>query len=375
MSFYGRGRSNPLRNEVKPKRQVYPTSEIAHLWAHQTQPNARNPQGNFYFRGRTIYSYRDSYPIAQIVPVGEKSCVLFRSGPAYSPTTGQHFYAVERAVPSSIPLFKVPFFSGESMSKRDHMENVKFFLASAQEEMDKVKRSRGRGEWNLGRAFDFRDKCRQYCKLFKLKMPVFGLPSGKALSNLKAELDRKTELLKASTAKAWETKRLNREKRWAERNAQWEEQRRQEQVLQSSSSIADRMEKWSAGSSVSTRYFDTVLLRISGPEVETSLGARVPLDHARRALKLVRATMASGRPFESNGHSFHVGYYTVDRVEPDGTLKAGCHTIPWSSIARIQDDLDGRVDQGEVILSDAGQPRNLGTSPDSLGTLGTPTLA
>ena len=34
-------------------KHVYPTNEIAHLWAHKTQTSARNGQGNFYFDGDT----------------------------------------------------------------------------------------------------------------------------------------------------------------------------------------------------------------------------------------------------------------------------------------------------------------------------------
>ena len=41
------------------KRQghVFANREIPHLWAHQTQDEARNGTGSFYFRGASIYSY------------------------------------------------------------------------------------------------------------------------------------------------------------------------------------------------------------------------------------------------------------------------------------------------------------------------------
>jgi len=48
------------------ERHVFPTSEIPHKWAHATQSDARNNGGNLYFRGDTIYSYRDSWPLARI---------------------------------------------------------------------------------------------------------------------------------------------------------------------------------------------------------------------------------------------------------------------------------------------------------------------
>lgn len=27
-------------------------------------------------------------------------------------------------------------------------------------------------------------------------------------------------------------------------------------------------------------------------------------------------------------HAFHVGHYAIERISADGTVKAGCHTIP-----------------------------------------------
>ena len=41
----------------KRKKHVFDTGEIPHLWAHRTQDEARNRQGNLYFTGDTIYSY------------------------------------------------------------------------------------------------------------------------------------------------------------------------------------------------------------------------------------------------------------------------------------------------------------------------------
>ena len=49
---------------TKRQRHVFPNREIPHLWAHQTQDEARNGTGSFYFRGATIYSYGSHFPIA-----------------------------------------------------------------------------------------------------------------------------------------------------------------------------------------------------------------------------------------------------------------------------------------------------------------------
>ena len=48
-------------------RHVYPNHEIPHLWVHQSQDEARNSTGSFYFEGPTIYSYGSHFPIARYV--------------------------------------------------------------------------------------------------------------------------------------------------------------------------------------------------------------------------------------------------------------------------------------------------------------------
>jgi hypothetical protein len=68
-------------------RNVYPTDEIAHLFAHQTQGSARNAGGNFSFSGSTLFSY--AQPIAYIMPDDYGRIVLMNDA-RYSNTTGKH---------------------------------------------------------------------------------------------------------------------------------------------------------------------------------------------------------------------------------------------------------------------------------------------
>lgn len=94
------GRQNPLAREAKTsKRQVFPTNEIPHKWAHQAQESARNPGGNLYFKGPTIYSYRDSWPLARIYgPKKDGARLVLTNSGRYSVTTVGHQHAVNMAV-------------------------------------------------------------------------------------------------------------------------------------------------------------------------------------------------------------------------------------------------------------------------------------
>lgn len=98
--------------------------------------------------------------------------------------------------------------------------------------------------------------------------------------------------------------------------------------------------KWRAGQYSGCLYDVPTMLRIDGDEVVTSRGARFPVSHAKRALALVRKVRESGQAYVRNGHAIHLGPYTLDRIEADGTVKAGCHAVSWEEIERIASTLD-----------------------------------
>jgi hypothetical protein len=93
------------------------------------------------------------------------------------------------------------------------------------------------------------------------------------------------------------------------------------------------------------------MLRIAGNEVETSLGARFPIAHAKSGLAFVRKVRESGEAYVRNGHTIHLGPYSIDRIEPNGTVKAGCHVVCWEEIERIAPLLDSIVTASTAVDS------------------------
>jgi hypothetical protein len=99
---------------------------------------------------------------------------------------------------------------------------------------------------------------------------------------------------------------------------------------------ADRIQQFRAGDpNVSYIAGVSPMLRVVGDEVQTSLGARFPVSHARRGLAFIRKVRESGREYVRNGHTIHLGNYLIDRIEPDGTVHADCHVVKWEEIERI----------------------------------------
>lgn len=89
----------------KSKKSFFGAGDIPHLWAHRTQDETRNRQGNLYFTADTIYSYGSHFPIARhlVNGAGERA-VLFTTA-TYGVTTSGHCSAVRSAFPSGIPVF------------------------------------------------------------------------------------------------------------------------------------------------------------------------------------------------------------------------------------------------------------------------------
>jgi hypothetical protein len=104
--------------------------------------------------------------------------------------------------------------------------------------------------------------------------------------------------------------------------------------------LQESITAWRNSEGNQTFYDIPAMLRITGNEVETSLGVKVPISHAKRALILVRAVVSRGEDWQTNGHTCHIGHYKLDRIKSDGTLIAGCHVISrqeWEGIAPALD--------------------------------------
>lgn len=303
---------------------------------HKTQAEARNGTGSYYFRGDVIYSYGSHFPIASHVTntKGEQAVLFTTKG--YSSTTNMHKSLVHRSIPPNTTVFTVPnmhFSFSEAEDKYQHERNLRHYTDDISTHLSKCARaiSSYNKEWRLKRAIELREEVLAYCVFFGLPDPeIEAIPE---LDSEKMAAIRKREA-KASAAKAAEAKR-----------------RSEEQRVRALSLAGE----WKAGGSYSyLLHVLPTMLRIVGSEVETSRGARFPITHAQRGLKLVRAVMARGEEWLSNGHSIHLGPYQLTKIEADGTCHAGCHIVTWPEIDRIAADVESYKGDDEPDGESAG---------------------
>lgn len=306
------------------QKHVFPTDEIPHLWAHQTQGDARNPGGNLYFSGDTIYSYGSHFAIARLVENDKGTRAVFFNSASYSVTTAKHQRMVRDAV-RNLPLFECsPWNSPKhNMGTFEHVADLNLKALGA------LKKTNTREVCKVWRALQSSERdAREFAEFFQLPY-TSRIPQGAATYEALAQAwEGKAAERRASAARGAETRRANQRRAWELRQAQWEETRKAQ-----AKPLPERLAAWRAGTANNQVLFRSdglgALLRLAsdGVTIETSLGARVPAAHVRKALPVVLGFIQHGRTYQRNGHTIHLGHYALDSIDANGTVKAGCHEI------------------------------------------------
>lgn len=354
---------NSLKRGVvmaKRIRHVFPSDEIPHLWAHQSQDSAR--ASRIFFEGLTIYSYGHHFPIARIVysnhtrEKDRKKAILFTSE-GYSNSTGKHKNLVRRAISHEL-VFTVPLSERYGMDT-DSAVHFRHYQEEVNSEYEKAKKAREYSESHYNQMMSqFQEAC-AYAKFFRIKCPVKLPVTGRKLREFQDEVGRKVrhaeELRLSRIERQPELDRKRREK-WEKKN---------QELL---AHLAVQMEDWKNGVSdypprlpyqrgmgYQSRQLP-VMLRIKGDEVQTSMGARFPVTHAIRGLALVESCISSKREYKRNGHTVHLGNYSIDRVSAEGTVYAGCHVVEWREIERIKPELLQRAAMITAAMREGAGP-------------------
>lgn len=290
---------------------VFACHEVAHIWAQRNpeQTSGRSAGSkSAFFEGNSLYSYGYHYKTAMFVTGKRKAVGVLVNSDRYSTTTGQRRSEALQAVSQYKPnVFVVRRVAN---SKEDIEVNLEDYAERILEATKTVAMARQRKDLELGYLQRLVDEANRYASF----------SGSRRKFKVNADLDAIRESVKQINAKERANAKIAAEK-----------ERIREQ---------ERIDKWLAGETVYgyNRSGET-LLRVKGDVVETSRGASFPRSHARLGLALVRRTVASGQPWQSNGHTCHLGHYKIDRIEADGTVRAGCHVVTLEAIERIASQL------------------------------------
>lgn len=323
---------------------VFDNAMVAHVWAQRDQEEGRSHNGNFHFRGDTLFSYRT--PIGRFVNIGKdrtRYAVLVTSNSYSITTSGKHMPALWRALRGGgyVAEFRVPELGGyyaDGPNRAEHEANLAHLVNEYRDRRAKVQRMRD----YYGTEETLREELQtralhleRYADLFKLRAKLPRLNPDKDAADVFAA--RATREAKRNTPAAIAKREADRERR--------EEAKRRAAELERAES-AERVEAWRRGEPVTLRHGERIAehngayLRVKSDKLETSLGATVPLAEAVRVFRFVKLCRAKGDGispdivWRRNGESVPVGHFQVDWISAAGSFRAGCHLIHWPEIER-----------------------------------------
>ena len=279
--------------------------DVAHVWAHQLQGEARNRGGNLYFRGEVIYSYGSHFPIARHVEHKGKKCILFTTQD-YSRVTAGHKWEVQRAIPSGVPVFHVQH---PTNSVRPEMADE--YTERITAKLEEAAKARQRRPYLLNEAQLLVVEAREFCKFFGIRRKFRDVGN---IDEIKAELDAIKKRKAAALSK-----------------------RQREQAKKD----AERLEKWLAGEANSwPSFLEFDYLRLyemddGSQAVQTTRRVVVPLKDVKKIAKLVLRHVRSGEHWQKNGEHIKVGDYELDYITSDGTIGVGCHKFKREEVLRF----------------------------------------
>ncbi len=270
---------------------------VAHNWAHQT---GRCQNGhNMFYRGEAIYSYGMHYCIARFATNEARArCVLFNSE-GYSVSTAKHRTITRRAIPDDVPVFEVPFNDRHDMryawlGDTHHKGNWDYLRAQYLYQLDKASRARSNKPWRLESAENYRREANAYRDFFELQSLVPEIED----ADLETALKNAAEERKQAAAR--------QAKRDRKKLAAW-----------------CRGEEGAACPHTSIPY-----VRVMGDTLETSWGIKVPLKRALAIFRLARICKRTSKRYVPAKHQ-EIGGWRLDHITSDGTVRAGCHVIPF----------------------------------------------
>lgn len=292
----------------------YSHSDVAHIWANRSKERVKGK--NMFFEGDTIYSWGPHFRIAKhITNARGERAVLFTSR-SYSQSTGQHKSEV-RSAASHLTIFMVndEHWGNHELARQE-------FQTRYDDAVQAARRASVYKDFNWRQAKATVVEANRYANFFDLE---WRLECPATLDEAIGEVKERTA---EEAAREAERRRLERE-------------REAEQKRQREARAMSDLTNWREGKRDAPVHDAPVIaMRVKGSRVETSMGAEFPVAHAKRAFKVIRKVKQAGDTYyRGSGPEIRLGNFTVDRIDPNGDVHAGCHYVKWDEIERIAGQL------------------------------------
>ena len=290
---------------------VVTSHQVAHLWATCAQSHARNSNNSLFFNESIIYSYGYHFPIARMVQSHRGETAVLFTTRTYSITTANHINIVRNAIRSDIPVF---YCTDPSATNPGVLE----------EYQERIKTAKLKAE-----------KATKYTRHF-----ISDIEHGQ---NMFLQYARFANIsaIPVMPGQEWYTRMSERVAHQAKKEEQKEHNRELKQLEKRDKFLA-QLPEWISGTR-SIIFHPRVsnlrdFARQENKDLVTTRGARVPMEHVARVAKLIVTIIKEGRTYQRNGHTVYLGPFTLDRIDEEGTLFAGCHSFDKTEVLRIARD-------------------------------------
>lgn len=321
------------------------SSQTLHVWAQQTQDEGRC-SNIFFERKEVVYSYGYHYPLGFITTnkKGETAAIINTEG--YSVTTSKHIGEARGATRHYKQIFLPSTAAMKGLVTAFRLSQARDITKALSNAIvdcinnynnrlrldDKKRRAKTLQDWKDSALYE----CNIYIDLldwYGHKMNKQAATALRYLTGLNAA-DSKELAIKAQEKK---DKQLRKEQ---------DKRNKEERII-----IDLAMSNWvngidtfrtESGQHDARKYIhrsSTVLLRVKGEEIQTTQGASFPVAHAIKAFSIISRAAKKGELWQRNGKTIHLGHFQIDRIEPDGTVIAGCHTVMFDEVKRIAKQL------------------------------------
>lgn len=276
--------------------------EVAHLFAHQTQSEARDPKNRIFFRDNTIFSYGQHFPIATHHKKGNKQILLFTYR-TYGVTTTAHTNAVASACSH---LEKLYCYDPLAAHRGIHDENLKSFDLKARTYIEKIQKAT-KPENYIPSLEYIKNQYQAYVTFFKI-------PKSKTVDLI---------YVTAPTPNKQAAKELIEAAKEKLKKAQ----------IKKNALLVKNFRTHKTKTYYNIHNPNETLLRLSqdAQSIETSKGIQIPIKVAQRVLQ----TLQKIKNGQEKAENHKILDYTITACNQKEVI-IGCHCVTWEEIEKIK---------------------------------------
>lgn len=274
-------------------KKVFTNSELAHVYAQQSQDEGRNSNGSFYFRGKTLYSYGSHFPICKFVTNDKGENALLFTERTYSNTTAKQISLTRNATNQFNKVYC-------NNPDNTHADNFKAWTVEANQSANKLAKAKKPFIY-LNELGYISNKSNVYASFFSIEIP-------ENLSNILSIKDKSHYI------------------EYAQKQNELYVEKMRAQKLAEKKKFKESFKKWQ---NFEIPYLygraEYDFLRLNNDRIDTTQGVQIPVEIAKKLYnKIVDNTIKVGEKILN---------FEVSSVGNE--IKIGCHTFKKSYLLQF----------------------------------------